>query len=248
MTDVPGRPPTIALDGPGAAGKSTVGRRVAEALGYLFFDTGVLYRALTQAALATDTPVDDGPALAALALAHPADVQPLPGSDPGYTVWVDGLEVTAALRAPAVDRAVSAVSRQAEVRTVLLAAQRRIALRGEVLMVGRDIATVVLPEAALKLYLDASAAARARRRHAELVRRDPGASFEAVLADLVARDTQDAARALAPLAIAPDAVVVNTDGCDIDAVVAHLLAVIARWPDALTTGGGRLPCPGDGSP
>lgn len=241
----PGRPPTIALDGPGAAGKSTVGRRVAEALGYLYFDTGVLYRALTHAALATGTPIDDGPALAVLAEASQVDVQPRAGSDPGYTVWLAGEDVTARLRAPEVDRAVSSVSRQAEVRSVLLAAQRRIAGRGEVLMVGRDIGTAVLPDAALKLFLDASAEARARRRHAELVRREPGTSYDAVLANLVARDAQDAARAVAPLAVAPDAVVVNTDACDIDAVVAHLLAVIARWPDALTTGGGRSPCGGD---
>jgi len=239
-----GRPPTIALDGPAAAGKSTVGRRLAAGLGYLFFDTGVLYRALTLLALRSGVNVTDGPGLAALAAAHPANVRPRPEQDPGYAVLADGEDVTLAIRVAAVDRAVSPVSAQPEVRAALLADQRRIAAQGPAVMVGRDIGTVVLPDAALKVYLDASAAARAQRRHAELLARGVAADYEAVLADMRARDAYDAGRRAAPLACAPDAVVVNTDACDLDGVVAHLLALVARWPDELTTRGGAAPCGG----
>jgi CMP/dCMP kinase len=238
----PGRPAAIALDGPAAAGKSTVGRRVAAALGYLFFDTGVLYRAVTWLALRAGVAVDDGAALAGLVAGHAIDVVAQPGGDPGYAVRVDGADVTRALRAPEVDRAVSPVSAQAAVRTALLDVQRRIAAQGPVVMVGRDVGTVVLPLAELKVYLDASPAARARRRHAEQVARGVDEPFAAVLADIQARDQVDAARSVAPLAVAPDAVVVNTDDCDLDGVVGHLLALVARWPDALTTGGGVAPC------
>ncbi len=244
MTDRPGRPPTIALDGPAAAGKSTVGRRVAAALGYLYFDTGVLYRALTLLALRAGVPVEDGDGLAQLVAQHSVDVQPVPGADPGYRVLLDAEDVTAAIRTPAVDRSVSAVSRQAAVRQALLAPQRRIAGQGAVLMVGRDIGTVVLPAADLKLYLDASAEARARRRHAEQLARGEAEAYESVLADIQARDARDATRAVAPLRAAEDAVVVGTDACDLEQVVAHVLMLVARWPDALTTGGGAAPCGG----
>jgi cytidylate kinase len=237
-----GRPPTIALDGPAAAGKSTVGRRLAEALDYFFFDTGVLYRALTVLALESGTALDDGPALAALAAAHDVDVRPRPGAGPGYVVSLDETDVTAALRTPAVDRAVSPVSAHVAVRDALLGAQRAVARHGPVVMVGRDIGTAVLPDAALKLYLEASPEARARRRAEELAARGVDLSLAAVHADLLARDAADAGRSAGPLAVAPDAVVVATDDCDADGVVAHLVALVARWPDELTTRGGRSPC------
>jgi cytidylate kinase len=239
---LPGRPAAIALDGPAAAGKSTVGRRLAAALVYLYFDTGVLYRALTWLSLRAGVAATDGAALAGLAAAHAIDVVPRPGADPGYAVLVDGADVTLAIRAPEVDRAVSPVSAQPAVRAALLEAQRRIARQGPVVMVGRDVGTVVLPGADLKIYLDASAEARAGRRHAEQLARGMDLPFADVLADIRRRDQVDAARSVAPLAVAPDAVVVNTDRCDLDGVVAHVLVLVARWPDELTTGGGPAPC------
>jgi cytidylate kinase len=242
VTGRPGRPPTIALDGPAAAGKTTVGRRLAETLGYLFFDTGVLYRALALQALAEGVSPEDGVALAALAERREVAVEARPGLDPGYVVLLAGHDVTAALRSPEVDRTVSPVSRHPEVRSALLETQRSIAASGEAVVVGRDIGTAVLPDADLKLYLDASTEARARRRADELARRGLDVDYEAVLADLLARDAQDAGRASGPLAVAPDAVVVDTDNCGLDEVVAHLAALAARWPDALTTGGGSAPC------
>lgn len=242
MTGRPGRPPVIALDGPAAAGKSTVGRRAAAALGYLYFDTGVLYRALTLVALRAEVAVEDGAALVELAGRHEVRVQPAGEADPGYVVLLDGEDVTAALRQPAVDRHVSAVSQHGDVRTALLGAQRRIARQGEVLMVGRDVGTVVVPDAELKLYLDASAEVRARRRHTEIAAAGGSEGYEEVLADIRARDARDAGRDVAPLRAAEDAVVVATDGCDLEGVVAHVVALVGRWPDALTTGGGSAPC------
>jgi cytidylate kinase len=241
---VPGRPPSIAVDGPAAAGKSTVGRRLAGALGYLFFDTGLLYRALTLRALAEGADVEAEAALADLAAGLDLAVVPRPGEDPGCRLLLDGRDVTLDLRSPAVDRSVSAVSRHRAVRDALLGAQRRVAAQGPVVMVGRDVGTVVLPDAALKLYLDASPAARAGRRSQELAERGLALPGEVVLADLTGRDAVDSGRAVAPLAVAADAVVVGTDACDVEGVVAHLLGLVARWPDALTTGGGLSPCPG----
>jgi CMP/dCMP kinase len=242
-----GRLRTVALDGPAASGKSTVGRALAARLGFLFLDTGLLYRALTRLAVDSGVSVDDGPALAALAGEHTIDVRPRDDAT-GPAVLIDGREITGALQDPRIDRAVSPVSAHPAVRDALLPHQRRPAERGNVVMAGRDIGTVVLPDADLKIYLDASAEARARRRLRERLARGEAADFAEVLAAVRARDAHDSRRATAPLAKARDAVVVSTDACDADGVVRHLLALAARWPDRLTTEGGRAPCPGDPGP
>ena len=159
-------PSIIAIDGPAASGKSTLGRRLADALGYLFFDTGVMYRAVTWLALQRGTDVNDESAIAALA--ENAQIDVLPASKPdgrACDVMVEGRDITWAVRQTDVDRNVSTVATYREVRRALTEQQRRIGLRGKVVMVGRDIGTVVLPEADLKIYLDASAAERANRRH-----------------------------------------------------------------------------------
>ena len=237
----PNGPSTIAVDGPAASGKSTVGRLAAERLGYLFLDTGLLYRALTLLALEAGVDPRDGPALAALAAGRGMEVAAAPGSTTA-SVTVDGRDVTARLHTPGVDGAVSAVSAHGAVRDALLAHQRRPAERGRVVMVGRDIGTVVLPSADLKIYLDASAEERARRRFRQRLARGEPAEYAAVLAAVRHRDALDSGRALAPLAAASDAVVVDTDDCELPATVEHVLALVRRWPDELTTAGGRAPC------
>jgi CMP/dCMP kinase len=233
-------PPRIAVDGPAAAGKSTVGRRLAEALDSLYFDTGALYRTLTVVAERASVDSLDGPALAGLAAVWSVDVR-ASSADPGYQVLVDGDDVTQLLRDESIDAAVSAVASHAEVREILLGVQRRIGA-GRVVMVGRDIGTVVLPDAELKIYLDASPGERARRRFREMLTRGEPARFSDVLGSMLARDKQDADRSIAPLARAKDAVIVDTDRCTEDEVVAHLRAIARRWPDDLTENGGEAPC------
>lgn len=237
-----GHPRTIALDGPAASGKTTVGRRLAERLGSLCFDTGLLYRAATVLALRERLSPEDEGSLVALVERIAISVVPDAASRIGCRVLAGGADLTDALHTPAVDASVSAVSRHERVRAALLEAQRAVASETPVVMLGRDIGTVVLPDADLKLYLDASAEARARRRFRERLARGEPAVYAEVHAATRARDARDAGRAVAPLAAAPDAVIVNTDRCTIDDVVEHLLRLADRWPDRLTTEGGSAPC------
>jgi cytidylate kinase len=211
-------------------------------LGYLFFDTGVLYRAVTLLALRSGVDSQDASGLAALTDAHVIDVEPRPSSDTGYAVLIDGRDATRELRLPEVAGMVSPVSAHGEVRAAVLPPQRRIADRGNVVMVGRDIGTVVLPGADLKIFLDASAEARARRRFRERLAWGEQTAYSAVLETVRSRDAIDAGRAVAPLRAAPDAVIVNTDECDLPGVVDHLATLAGRWPDDLTTRGGESPC------
>ena len=214
------RPMTIAIDGPAASGKSTVGELLAERLDYLFFDTGVMYRAVTWAALKRDVSVEDEEAVTALA--ERLDIAVIdPTGDDGrpYTVLADGLDVTWAIRAPAVDANVSMVSTYRGVRRALVAKQRRIASNQPVVMVGRDIGTVVLPAADLKIYLDASVEERARRRWLEMQARGQSADYQAVLDSMRRRDRIDSNREISPLRAAQDAVTVDTTELDIREVV-----------------------------
>jgi cytidylate kinase len=213
------KPSMIAIDGPAASGKSTLGKRLANALGYLFFDTGVMYRAVTWGALQRGIDVYDEAAVTSLANATRIDVRPPSRMDGrACDVLADGADVTWETRYPEVDANVSIVSAYIGVRQALAAQQRRIGLRGRVVMVGRDIGTVVLPEADLKIYLDASTDVRARRRHIEMLGRDPQAEYEAILAGVRMRDEIDSTRAFSPLRIAEDAVVIDSDRLDADQV------------------------------
>lgn len=214
----------IAIDGPAGSGKSTLGLELARRLGYLYFDTGVLYRALTWLALQRRSDLNDGEALASLARDLDLDVRP-PTVDDGrlYTVTAGQLDITWAIREPHVDANVSLVAAQPAVRAALLPAQRGIAARGKVVIVGRDIGTVVAPNAALKVYLEASLEVRARRRQIDLeARGHRDASIEDVRADLAERDRVDAGREAAPLAVAADAVVVENDRASIPQMVDRL--------------------------
>jgi cytidylate kinase len=216
-------PLVVALDGPGSSGKSTVGSAAAETLGYRFCDTGMLYRAVTWLSLDREVPADDGERLAALV----PEVELAPGAEGRLSrVLVAGEDVTEKVASPRVDRQVSEVSAQPAVRAALLPRQRLLASGGGIVMAGRDIGTVVLPDADLKLFLDASAEERARRRAEQRGLAPDSPAAARILADLRRRDRIDATRPIAPLRQATDAVVIRTDGNTvgqtIDAVVAAI--------------------------
>jgi cytidylate kinase len=213
----------VALDGPGSSGKSSVGAAAARAVGYRFCDTGLLYRALTWLAEARGVPVDDATGLVGLV----DDVELAPDEDGRLArVLVDGTDHTTDVRAPAVDAAVSAVSAVPEVRGALLERQRALAADGAIVMAGRDIGTVVLPDADLKIYLDASVEERARRRTQERGLDPAGPEAQGILEALRRRDRLDTTRPVAPLRIAPDARIVTTDGNTFEETVAAVVAVI----------------------
>ena len=214
----------IAIDGPAASGKSTLAKNLASALGYLYFDTGVMYRAVTLAALKSDTPVEDESAVSAIANELDLDVLP-PSSDDGRQcdVLMDGEDVTWEIRSPAVDEKVSQVSMYPGVREAMTRRQREIGLRGAVVMVGRDIGTVVLPEAELKIYLDASVEARANRRYEESLGRGNSVNVDVILAGMRERDRLDSTRALAPLRPAEDAVIIDSTELSVHEVLEKVL-------------------------
>jgi cytidylate kinase len=227
------RPSTIAIDGPAASGKSTIGGVLAERLGYLYLDTGAMYRAVTRAALQKGLDVSDAEAISALARTLNIEIARPAGNDGGqYTVLADGEDVTWQIRDPEVDRHVSSVSAYAGVRKALTEQQRRIARQGSVVMVGRDIGTVVIPEADLKIYLDASPEVRARRRYLEILERGEEADYESILHDMRRRDSIDSQRQVAPLKAAKDAVRVDTDNLSIAEVLSVVEGLVDGWvPD-----------------
>lgn len=219
-------PYIIAIDGPAASGKSTLGLRLAESLGYLFFDTGVMYRAVTWAALVRGLQISDEKAVTQLAETAQIDVQPSSRND-GRTsdVLLDGVDITWETRCPDVEANVSPVSTYRGVRQALASQQRRIGQRGRIVMVGRDIGTVVLPEADLKIYLDASAEERARRRYEEILRRGGKADYEQILAGMRKRDEIDSTRYFSPLQAAADAVILDSDKLNADEVFTKVEAL-----------------------
>jgi cytidylate kinase len=213
-------PQAIAIDGPAAAGKSTIGELLAKELNYLYFDTGVMYRAVTWAALQRGIPIEDEDAINTLAEQVRIDViQPTVNDGRQYTVLVDGEDVTWDLRSAEVEQWVSPVSAYPHVRTALTAQQRRIGQSGQVVMVGRDIGTVVLPEAPLKIYLEATVEERARRRCQESLPRGLACSYEDVLREMRRRDKIDSEREAAPLCAAEDALVIDTTNLSIHEVM-----------------------------
>ncbi len=223
-------PLTIAIDGPAASGKSTIGALLARRLGYIYFDTGVMYRAVTWAALDGGLDIGDEAAVTRLAERLRIDVlAPTVNDGRQYTVLCNGRDVTWPIRSPEVDWAVSPVSTYPGVRTAMTAQQRRIGLAGRVVMVGRDIGTVVLPEADLKIYLDASVQERAHRRLLEIRARGEAADFQAVLSGLIQRDQIDSGRITAPLRPAEDAVTVDSTHLDI----AGVMWVVEKLVDGL---------------
>jgi cytidylate kinase len=220
-------PDTITIDGPAGAGKSTLGELLARRLGYLYFDTGVMYRALTLAALRRDLDPADAAAVAALARDLDIDIQPPTVADGRqYTVLVDGEDVTWDIRRPEVDRNVSLAASHPAVREVMRARQRAIGMRGRVVMVGRDIGAIVLPEARLKIYLDASLRARAQRRVSQLRERGQAADLATIEGDVARRDLLDQH----VMGQAPDAIVLSNDAISPEQEVELILE---RWQRAM---------------
>lgn len=233
-------PSTIAIDGPAASGKSTVGALLAERLGYVYFDTGVMYRAVTWAALHRDIPIENEVAVTRLAeLLHIEVSRPTADDGRQYTVLADGEDVTWKLRSPEVNRYVSPVSAYAGVRRALVEQQRRIAAQGSIVMVGRDIGTVVLPEAGLKIYLDAIVDERAWRRYVEVVERrssrrpsweERDDEYESIRTSLARRDEIDSSREVSPLRPASDALVIDTTDLTVDQVLDRVVELARGDP------------------
>ena len=209
----------IAIDGPSGAGKGTVARTVADRLGYRHVDTGAMYRAVAWKAAQEGLPLDDDAIVADVA--RRARYQQVDG-----TITIDSHDVTRAIRTPEMDKAAASVARLPHVREVLVGQQRAMGAGGAVVMEGRDIGTVVFPDADLKLYIDASAEERARRRAADPAHTGGQASLASVQSEMVARDKSDSTRSVAPLQIAKDAVYIDTTSMPIDEVVARVMALV----------------------
>jgi cytidylate kinase len=217
----------IAIDGPSGAGKSTAGRAVADRLGYVFLDTGAMYRALALAALRAGVPLDDATAVASLATRLRLDLQP------GGAVILDGEDVTAAVRTQEVGAAASRVSVHPPVRRHMVARQREMGQAGGVVMDGRDIGTAVFPDADVKFYVDAHPRQRATRRHEELAQRGQASDLDTIEREIRERDHADSTRAESPLTRAPDAIHLDTTELGLDEVVRRMLSTIE--PLARTT-------------
>ena len=216
--------PVVALDGPAGAGKSTVARRLADALGFVLLDTGAIYRTVALAAEREGVALSDAAGVSRIAarVAEKGRLA-LTTTEAGTRVVLDGEDVSIAIRTPEISRGASLVSAVPGVRDALLALQRAFAAEGGVVMEGRDIGTVVAPEARAKFFVTASAAVRARRRWEELRARGADVSFDATLLEVVSRDEADEGRTVAPLKPAADAEIVDTSTLGIDEVVAHLV-------------------------
>lgn len=211
------KPQLIALDGPVAVGKSSVGSLLARRLGYVFFDTGMMYRAFTWKVLKLGISIEDEQKLCQLANTTKFDFVPSQGCY--LSPLIDDEDVSSKLVRPEVEEQVSLTSKIAGVRQTLILEQRRLAQRGRVVMAGRDIGTVVLPWAELKIFLTASTEERARRRRKELLERGENSSLEIVLADLKKRDEMDIHRTISPLKPAEDAIIIDTENLSLEQVV-----------------------------
>lgn len=211
----------IAIDGPSGAGKGTLSRTISERLGYRHIDTGAMYRAVAWKALEEGVPLDDDALVAALAAR--ALYQQAEGK-----ITIDGHDVTRAIRTPEMDKAAASVARLPRVREVLVGQQRAMGAEGGVVMEGRDIGTVVFPSAHLKIYIDASAEERARRRAGDSAHTGSKAGLTNVQSEMAARDKSDSTRPVAPLAKADDAIFIDTTDMPIEAVVHRVMMLIAE--------------------
>lgn len=215
---------SIAVDGPSGAGKSTLARMLAQALGYLYVDTGAIYRTVGLAAARRGISAENAEQVIPLLGELQIDLQY--GEDGLQHMYLDGEDVSDTIRRHEISRYASSVSALPEVRAFLLQMQRDLAARQSVIMDGRDIGTVVLPSADVKIFLTATAEDRARRRHAELLERGQKCDYEAVLHDVIARDEKDTYRAAAPLRQAEDALLVDTTGYSLEQSFNMLLQAI----------------------
>ena len=221
----PTLPRLIAIDGPAASGKSILAQRLAARLGYFYLDTGLMYRAVTNEALEREISVNDEAALTRLA--ESIEINVLPAADDGtsFVVTVNGRDVSLQLHRPQVDRNVSLVATYARVRSAMVAQQRRIAERGKLIMAGRDIGTVVLPDAECKIFLTASVDARARRRKADRLARGQAVTLDNMRDEILLRDEMDSSRTVSPLRCAEDAFTLDNSDLTIEETVGRALEI-----------------------
>ncbi len=225
---VPKMGPVIAIDGPAGTGKSTATRRLAEALHFVHIDTGALYRSIAFLLLETKLDISEAAATELARKVH-LEFRRVAGKNPANRIFADGRDVTGFIRTPEVSMAASQVSSIPGVRAALLGLQRRMGCQGKAILEGRDIGTVIFPDADVKFFLTASVDERAKRRLAELEASGADApSFEEVKRQISERDTADAGRAIAPLKRAMDAVDVDTSRMTLDEVVAHMESVVRK--------------------
>jgi cytidylate kinase len=217
------KPQLIAIDGPVAAGKSSVGSLLASKLSFVFFDTGMMYRAFTWKAISLSVSLEDESTLSQLAASTRFDFSPSERGD--FSFLIDGEDISCRLLCSEVEGKVSLISRVAGIRQAMVSKQRMLAQRGRVVMAGRDIGTVVLPWAELKIFLVASVEERANRRYSELLERGEKVDFAAVLAELRRRDEIDSHRAISPLKPAEDAIIIDTEKLTLHQVVDTIYAL-----------------------
>lgn len=211
---------SIAIDGPAASGKSTTAREVARRLGYIYIDTGAMYRAITRAALDAGVDMNDADALERVARSSKITLEIKEGQQ---HTFLNGRDVSGEIRTPEIDRNITPVATHPGVRRIMVEQQRQLAQNGGVVMDGRDIGTVVLPGAELKIFMEASIEARARRRLKEQTNGDSSLTLESIKADLARRDHADSTRADGPLKKAPDAIVIDTSHMSIEEQVAKIV-------------------------
>jgi cytidylate kinase len=218
----------IAIDGPAGAGKSTLARKVAESLGYLYIDTGAMYRAATLIVLRAGIALDDDQKIGAELGLHNIELLASSNSEFGQRVLVDGVDESDSIRSREIANQVSAISALPSVRTQLVAHQRSLAAAGAVVLDGRDIGTVVLPDAEVKIFLVASPNVRAHRRYLELRACGQKIDLETVLQEIIERDRKDSSRTLAPLKPATDAIVIESDNRTVEQLVAEIIELCGR--------------------
>ncbi len=225
----------IAIDGPAASGKSTIGKQLADQLNYLFLDTGCMYRAVTLAVFEQGIDVGDETAVTQLAQQINLDIQSSTGWEDGrlYTALLDNKDVTWQLRSPQVDANVSQVSSYLGVREAMVKQQQAFGKRGNVVMVGRDIGTAVMPDAPLKLYITASATERARRRWQDRKNQDHHDDFETILTDVIRRDNIDSSRQHSPLRPATDAILIDTTNRPPNDILTEIITLVHHQPQEI---------------
>jgi CMP/dCMP kinase len=216
----------IAFDGPAASGKSTIAKELARRLSYIYIDTGAMYRAVTWQSLMLSASFEREQDIADIAHRYPVELRPDPSCPQGYRVIIDGKDITDHITDAEVNRHVSIVARISDVRRTLVAHQKAMASHGGVVMAGRDITTVVLPDADIKIYLTASEEERIRRRHLELIEKGEAAEVTSVTENIKLRDTIDSSREDSPLAIADDAMVLDSTGKSIEDVLQEVMKIV----------------------
>lgn len=223
----------IAIDGPAGCGKGTIGFLVGERLGYLFVDTGAMYRAVAWLARQLRIDLSDADRVGELGEASQMQfTRPTSPTAIGYDVFINGIDATVPIRTPDIDIASSLIAQHAQVRRAMVTKQRQLACSGGVVMEGRDICTIVLPNADVKLYITASLEERARRRYEQRLIRGQPADLEAIKAELAERDQNDSQRGIGPLQVAPDAIIVDTSDMTVEESVEEVVRIIR----------GRFPC------